>query len=351
LSLNPIKIKRLKIEQFKTEINVKNIPVLMKNFTLITIILLFISVISTAQDLNQVDASGKKQGPWKKYYPSNDQLFYEGQFKDDKPYGVFKHYYEEGELKSITKYDGDIVRSTVYYPEGQLMASGKFLDQKKDSIWTYYDEDGWISLQENYKQGLRDGESISYYPDGDIAVKKVFLKDVENGPFIQFFGNGNTEAEGSYLGGNFSGKNIYYYESGKKLHEGEYVNGKRNGMWYFYNENGAIRQIIQYKNGVIVKDEPMNGEFISYYESGLPKSIYNYKNGKFDGRFVEYYDQGEKVLVVREKENSYEPDEFEEVLRGQVIKVEVYYKNGNKVGEELRYDEKGNVLEKIDHSK
>lgn len=318
------------------------------------IVFLFVGSLSlslTAQEINQTDGQGNKQGTWKKYYPSNDGLFYEGQFKDDKPYGIFTHYYESGEVKSKTSYDGAKVHSEVFYLKGQLMASGMFVDQKKDSIWNYYDEAGWLSLHENYVKGKRSGESFSYYPDGEIAVMKTFLDDKENGPFIQNFRNGKTEMEGEYLGGNYNGKYIYYYDTGKKLHTGDYINGKRNGVWVFYNANGSIKSITQYKIGIIVKEEPKNGEFAEYYDTGLPKSIFHYKGGELDGAFVEYYNVGEKVLLPREKKNSYEPDEFEEVLQGQIIKHQGTYNKGILVGEESFYDESGELLKKEMHTK
>ena len=311
----------------------------------------FLTFSLSAQEINQVDAQGKKQGTWKKYYPSNDGVFYEGQFKDDKPYGVFTHYYETGELKSKTNYDGSKVHSEVYYLKGELMAEGNFVDQKKDSIWNYYDEKGWLSMRENYVEGKRFGESFSYYANGEIAVMKTFLDDEENGPFYQNFQNGKKETEGEYLGGNYNGKYTYYYDTGKKLHTGDYILGKRDGIWLFYTTSGALKSITHYKNGVVVKEEPQNGEFVEYYESGVPKSIYHYKSGKLDGSYIEYHDAGEMVLVPREKDNEYEPDEYEQVLQGQVVKHECQYKNGILVGDESFFDESGMLLKKEEHKK
>ena len=120
----------------------------MKKRINLSLLLILITFSVLGQEINQTDAQGKKQGIWKKYYPSNDGLFYEGQFKDDKAIGSFKHYYENGDLKSITIYGDNRVRSEVYYNNGQLMATGVFIDQKKDSTWLYFDRSGWLSLKE-----------------------------------------------------------------------------------------------------------------------------------------------------------------------------------------------------------
>ena len=312
----------------------------------ISVFLVLFSLIAQGQDINQTDGQGRKQGVWKKYYPSNDGLFYEGQFKDDVAVGTFKHYYENGDLKSVTLYGTKRVESEVYYSGGQLMAKGIFIDQKKDSTWLYFDSAGWLSSKEDYKSGLKSGPSISYYPNGTVAVDQLYNNDLENGPFVMYYTNGNKEMEGVYLSGNYNGAFANYYESGKNMQSGDYINGKRNGMWLFYNSNGSLRTVIHYKNGIIVKEERKNGEFIEYYESGRLKSIYNYKKGLKEGGYVEYFDTGDKVLVKREKESSYEPDEYKEVIEGQTIKSKGYYKNGVLSDDAVHFDESGKPVNK-----
>lgn len=73
----------------------------------ITIILLLgISAGSNCQipnNINQMDAKGEKQGYWIKKYPDG-QILYEGSFRNNKPVGEFKRYYEDGSLKSVLMY-------------------------------------------------------------------------------------------------------------------------------------------------------------------------------------------------------------------------------------------------------
>ena len=53
-------------------------------------------------NINKTDASGRKQGVWKKY--EKGKLVYEGQFKDNVPYGTFRYYHTNGKLKSTTDF-------------------------------------------------------------------------------------------------------------------------------------------------------------------------------------------------------------------------------------------------------
>ena len=58
-----------------------------------------ISVSVFAQ--TQTDASGRKQGYWKKVDEKTKKLIYEGLFKDDKPQGKFKYYYPFDSIKEV----------------------------------------------------------------------------------------------------------------------------------------------------------------------------------------------------------------------------------------------------------
>ena len=49
---------------------------------------------------NQTDKQGHKQGYWKVKY-DNGPLKYSAFFKDDKPLGLMKRYFEDGTLKAV----------------------------------------------------------------------------------------------------------------------------------------------------------------------------------------------------------------------------------------------------------
>jgi len=297
-----------------------------------------------AQQINAIDANGMKQGPWKKYYESTKALFYEGQFKDDKPVGTFKHYYNNSKLRSITIYQGNIARAEVFTRKGILMAKGKFVDQKKDSTWVYFNDYGKISQKETYFEGNKSGLEETYYPNGQVASRVEYINGIENGKFVMFYSNGNIENEGEYLNGQFNGNYIYYYDNKKKMYEGMYELGKKNKLWVYYHSDGLIKMFIHYKMGITIKEDYQNGEFVSYYDSGMIESISHYKEGKKEGAFIEYYNNGQRELVSREKTDPYEPDELVEIITGQQIKFERTYIDDKAEGVVRFYDEDGKLL-------
>ena len=99
-------------------------------------------------------------GHWKSYYKSK-KLEWEGAIKNGKRNGLFKHYYENGELKEIVNQKLNIPYGSIkfYYECGQLCFEGILNEQgKREGIWKSYHNNGRLESVGNYKNGKRDGE-------------------------------------------------------------------------------------------------------------------------------------------------------------------------------------------------
>ena len=96
----------------------------------------------TGRALNRLDHEGRKQGLWEKKY-ADGSLRYIGHFWDNEPTGIFKYYYDQGDsLEGLYKYSGDgkVAYAQIFSINGALKAEGKFINQKEDSIWKFYDD-------------------------------------------------------------------------------------------------------------------------------------------------------------------------------------------------------------------
>lgn len=207
---------------------------------LITIVLFF-PLLIVAQTFNQLDANGNKQGKWLKSF-SNGVPRYEGQFKNDKPYGEFKHYYVSGVLKAVTKYspDGIVARTKTFHENSKPMAEGKYINQKKDSVWRYFsDVDGKLISDETYKKGVLQGLSRVYYPEsGKVAESTEYKDNLKNGKLIKYFPEGSLMTEGTYVDDQLESDFTLYFPNGKIQLKGQYKNGRQVGNWTYYDENG-----------------------------------------------------------------------------------------------------------------
>lgn len=219
----------------------------MIRFTGIILVLMFFGT-SFAQT---VDASGKKQGYWKKKDEKTNKLIYEGLFKDDKPQGIFKYYYPFDSIKVIMnfKQDGQIAYSTMFHPTGKKMAYGKYINEQKDSVWTYYDDKAVLISRESYRMGKKNGKEIVYFPDGVVSEERSYKMDLQDGPFKMYFNKNAVKGEGTYVNGQMEGKNAYYYPNGIAAATGYYKNGKKTGPWIYRESNGKVKEKELYKNG------------------------------------------------------------------------------------------------------
>ncbi len=314
------------------------------NFIISCIIIICSTGLVSAQQLNQKDENGLKQGNWKKLY-KNGKTRYEGQFKDDKPIGLFKYYYENGDLMATNNHIGDgTVANHAYHKNGKIKAKGIFQYQLKDSLWQYFNENEVLITSESYHLDTLDGVQKTFYPSGQLAEETHYKMGIKHGPWLKFFTEGEPWVEAGYENGNLHGKFVMYRDKNKRDIQGKYHLGIRTGTWMFFNQNGSVREQQVYRHGKLDRTIPQNGEFTEYYEeTGIPKSVYSYKQGKKQGEFKEYYNKGEWTVVKKQATKPGEEDEFEEQLVGTQLKVKGWYNLDQLNGKVTYYHEDGSV--------
>jgi antitoxin component YwqK of YwqJK toxin-antitoxin module len=223
----------------------------------LTCIFSIISLFSFAQ-LNQVDAKGKKQGVWEKKYPNSNAYEYKGQFKDDKPIGTFYYYYPSTKKKAIIQHDEKTGRAVakLFHESGVDLAYGIYINQLKDSVWTYYGPSGKLSYKETYKAGKLNGKKTIFYVPEDpadksqrVAMIQNYVNDVLEGEEIEYFEDGTVKSKGTYVKGIKQGEFITYHPNGIKMIVDTYKNGKKHGYCYGFDGNGKQIGKRYFKNG------------------------------------------------------------------------------------------------------
>ena len=223
----------------------------MRKATLLFFILLLAPVLSFSQAQNQQDATGQKQGKWIKSYRYGN-VRYSGQFRNDRPYGQFKYFYESGALQAVTDYsdDGVIALTQTFHENGAPMAEGKYIRQKKEGKWSYYsDIDSSLVAEENYKKGVLHGKSTNYYPEtGNPTDSFEYINGKKEGPYLKFFPDGSTMTEGTYKNDQLDGDFTLFYPNGKVQLKGQYQNGQQTGNWNYFDEEGNAIEEEDFKN-------------------------------------------------------------------------------------------------------
>ncbi|WKZ67784.1 MAG: toxin-antitoxin system YwqK family antitoxin [Flavobacteriales bacterium] len=307
---------------------------------------MLIGGLSGAFGQNATDAKGRKQGPWSKAWP-NGTLRYTGQFVDDMPVGVFRHFGEDGKLTTVQHHagDGSVSRAEHFHANGQVMARGRYVGQSKDSTWSYFALDGSLRKVERYASGKLDGEQVTYYPGGQVAEREERKAGILEGPSMSWFPSGKVKSESHYRNGEPEGRMVFYYPSGNKEIEGQMINGDRDGTWYYYNSDGSIQVVMLYARGQLIKERKENGTFREYYDDEQLKREVTYRKGRREGPFAEYHANGRWVMKpVQPDPTMGAPADVERVLEGQTKRLEGTYVNDQLEGEVREYDERGRLV-------
>ncbi|NND77120.1 MAG: hypothetical protein HKN39_02945 [Flavobacteriales bacterium] len=312
------------------------------------IFLLLIAVVSAdafSQEFNRIDDKGRKQGPFKKYFESEkSKVFYEGQFKDDIPFGRFTYYHKNGKVKSFMDHDGKglVARAEVFLDDGIPLAKGKYINKLKDSTWVYFDGNTAIGF-DNWIDGKKNGLEVVFFNGRDTSEVISWRNDKMNGPWRQYFPDGNLKLKTTMIEDEYDGVTEFYHNNGKLNITGKYANGFRNGSWYYYNYDGSLQMQVLYRGGKVIKEKRENGKFTEYFGPEMPESEITYKNGKKHGPFVIYHDSATRVKVE-------EKDEFtgevipKEVVKGVQAKMVGEYRNDKLHGPVKHYNEAGRLI-------
>jgi antitoxin component YwqK of YwqJK toxin-antitoxin module len=219
-------------------------------------ILLAISALAFCQTetgINKTDQSGFKQGHWIKKYPDNN-VMYDGFFKDNHPVGVFKRYFENNTIRSILIYseDGKEAIATFYHPNGYISSKGTFINQRKEGKWQFFSEftKDYLVCEETYNGNLKNGMSLKFYPDSTVAEKLIYINNIKDGEWVQYYPNGTICLKSNYQNGKVNGRYEVWFDNGKIQFSGQYKNDTRDGLWLIYKNDGTLKYQIKYLSGV-----------------------------------------------------------------------------------------------------
>lgn len=211
----------------------------------------------TDSHINKVDPQGRRQGMWR-IYDVDGNLKFTGEFHNGKPLGTFHFYYPSGKIKAeIRQQDsGRVAYARNYYANGNLMATGKYINQLKDSTWLYYsEEEGTLASEEFYVNGRMDGVWKIYYPDGKVAEETSYSNDLKEGPWMQYFTDGSVKQKASHSADKLEGAFIVYHLNGKVEVSGTYLNDDKHGTWVYLTDLGELVKKEEYYHGKLLDEE------------------------------------------------------------------------------------------------
>ncbi len=239
----------------------------------------------------------------KEKYDNNDNLIYQGSYKNNTPIGIQRYFNS----------DGKVINSKTYDIEGKLTAEGiVLLNGLEDGKWTYYYKNGNKRSTGNYNNGKKTGQWIYNYPNEKIQQKGSYINGKLTGLWQWYYETGELLKEENYMYGNLDGESVEYTVTGNIISKGNYIEGKKEGEWIY-----------------VVGDQKYEGKYVMGEKNGAWKSYYleennesfegNYIHGNPDGKHTYYYPQG-------------------------AIKEERYYSEGKRIKAWSKYNEQGDLI-------
>jgi len=214
-------------------------------YSLVTVLLITQSFF--AQEINKIDANGRKIGLWKGVYEASKRPKYEGTFDNGKEVGLFK-FFDDTKVGSVIatrlfKPSDNSCYTTFYNQNGFKVSEGNQINKVYDGEWKYYHFDSpTIMTLENYKNGKLDGLRKVFYKEGTIAEEANYKNGLREGLYKKYAENGVVLEEINYKGGVFDGLSIFRNAKNEVVSKGNYVKGKKDGEWQFLKKGKLVTE-------------------------------------------------------------------------------------------------------------
>ena len=227
--------------------------------------------------------------------------------------GIYKNNMRDGKWTTMDAKNTRLLKSENYWSNDTLISgiSISYEDGKKS---VQYDS---TLIEKKNKLVYRIKKTEFDFSEFRIK-ESFFLNEIKDSLWSWWYPNGKKASEAFYKNGNPEGHGISWYHSGNKYIEGNFVKGKQEGLCITFNDDGSIKDSGRYSAGLLqgswlMNDEKLvnghvvstryiktykknilDGEFIKYYPSGNTEMICKYKNGELQGEYILFYPSGKK---------------------------------------------------------
>ena len=245
------------------------------------------SCMMAGDSVNCKDINERKQGLWRKRYPSG-KLKEQGVYVNSRKEGLWKEYYESGGLRMelIYKNGRPLGYVRVYYESGFLREEGVWKNNRWAGDYCEYYENGCI-MREIRFNSVGKREVSKYYDDKNCG--EILKVDSAKAPDNRGIGDPKPIRTITRLSPvplpvsahalTITGCYRLYSEKGLISKEGDFVDHKLvNGIAFYYDEGARLKRVARYKEGKYIGDMPVDSAMVKKGTGMLkcvPDSIWN----------------------------------------------------------------------------
>lgn len=174
----------------------------------------------------------------------------------DVPDGVYKQYYDSGELeREFTFKDGELNGPCrTFFKSGKVEREGFLKDGREDGISKFFYKSGALKGESVYVDGEKNGETKLYYESGSLKALMNFKNGKPSGEQKMFYDSGELETVIKFEDGEREGPVRHFYESGKLKMKGAFEDGKLEGEVITYYESGRVKKKAFFREGRILRE-------------------------------------------------------------------------------------------------
>ncbi|NLL27311.1 MAG: DUF3352 domain-containing protein [Bacteroidales bacterium] len=157
------------------------------------------------------------------------------------------------EIEKPEKYE-DGKTCKIYWDEDstQIKAEGRIIKDKREGMWRYYYENGniWGSLM--FEKDEPTGKGTLYHDKKESTSKAqaTFEDGKIEGTYLEFYTNNEPKSNIKFKDGEPNGEAKFFYDSGNIKIEGEYKDGMKKGKWKHYTETGDLMNKEKWKKDI-----------------------------------------------------------------------------------------------------
>ncbi len=263
----------------------------------------------------KLDRKKRRVGRW--IYGSKNTSLIIANYKAGELHGAYKSFYANGKKRQQTSYITNLLSGpfTIYYnnKNNTPAVRGNYHKGHKFRLWARWTFDHRLISQATYREGLLNGESISYV-NSKIYQRLHYRNGLLEGLAKKYNpANSKIVEQGAYLKNVRHGVWKFWSSDGSKLNKvATYTMGQLNGIVTQYNENGRLWKLISYKNDVLHghykeffdrknKAVSTSGNYINGQRQGIWTYFYSaskvwkrspYIKGNLHGNHIQYYPSG-----------------------------------------------------------
>ena len=156
--------------------------------------------------------------------------------------------YKDGKLDTGWNPEySNMIKYLEYYGNGKIKIEGYHKNNKKHSLWRYYDREGHLLVERYFSYGKPSNIWIWYdHHSDEIVDYTIYKNNRDDGFFKRYYQSSNTKEEKKYSQNKLDGDYKLFYDNFKNsIHiKGSYKLGTKVGNWEFFNDKEQFQDLI-----------------------------------------------------------------------------------------------------------